>query len=73
MRQVTLTRELAHASAWDAGNRSMRAAGRTVWTSADYNACVAEFHRLWPLEREYPWATPEQLAQMRAIEEGAGL
>ena len=49
---MKLTRELAFAAAWDAGNRHAKANGRTVWTADDYNAAVAEFDRLWPLERD---------------------
>jgi len=45
---ITITRKLAYAAAWDAGNRSMRAAGRTVWSCEDFAACVEEFYRLWP-------------------------
>jgi len=31
---------LIRASAWDAGNQSMRAAGRQKWSDDDYNAAV---------------------------------
>lgn len=31
---------LIRASAWDAGNQSMRDAGRSVWSEDDYNASV---------------------------------
>jgi hypothetical protein len=46
-----LARERGFASAvrskaTDAGNRSMRRAGRTVWDVEDYNAAVAEYNRL---------------------------
>lgn len=41
-----MTYKLAHAAAWDAGNRSMRAAGRKTWSADDYAACCAEFNRL---------------------------
>lgn len=30
---------IAHAAAWDEGNRHMRENGRTVWDESDYNAC----------------------------------
>jgi hypothetical protein len=40
------TREIAFAAATDAGNRSMKADGRTVWAVKDYNAAVAELNRL---------------------------
>lgn len=49
---ITLTRKLAWASSTDAGNRSMRKAGRDKWDQEDYNAAVDEFNRLWPIERE---------------------
>ena len=32
----------------DAGNRSMRAAGRTAWTEEDYNAGVRAYNLLLP-------------------------
>ena len=50
--KISLTRELAVAAATDAGDRSMRSAGRDVWNSADYYAACAEFERLWPLEND---------------------
>ena len=40
--------DMAHAAAWDAGNESMRAAGRTKWNLDDWNAMCAEFSRLMP-------------------------
>lgn len=52
MARMKMTRELAHAASMDAGNRSMRKAGRTVWNEADYNASVAEFDRLWSVEND---------------------
>lgn len=45
---ITMTREIAWAAAWDAGNRHMRQGGRTRWNKSDYNAAVREFNRLWP-------------------------
>ena len=55
MRMMQLTRGLAQRLAVDAGNRSMRAAGRKAWSQADYNASVREFNTVWPLEKDYPW------------------
>jgi hypothetical protein len=52
MPRIELTRKLAHAAAWDAGNASMRAAGRKRWNEDDRDACWAEYERLWPVERE---------------------
>ncbi len=48
-----LYREIAKAAAWDAGNRSMRAAGRTFWNRDDYNVAVRELHRLDPCPPSY--------------------
>ena len=42
------TYELAMAASRDAGNRSMRAAGRTAWNEDDWNVAVATFERLYP-------------------------
>ena len=51
---MTLT--LIHAAATDTGNRSMRSAGRTVWSEEDYNAAAREYDRLdpWPGEFDEP-------------------
>ena len=43
-----LTQAMCFAAGRDAGNRSMRKAGRTVWAQADYNAACAEYKRLLP-------------------------
>lgn len=37
---------VAFAAGTDAGNRSMRAAGRTKWNRADYNAAAREQARI---------------------------
>jgi hypothetical protein len=34
------TLRIAHAAGWDAGNRNMRTAGRTVWSEEDWNAAA---------------------------------
>ena len=47
---MMMTQQIARAAAQDAGNRSMRAAGRSKWNRADYNSAVAEFNRLWDNE-----------------------
>jgi hypothetical protein len=52
MGRIVMTYQLAHAAGMDAGNASMRAAGRQHWNEEDYNACWAEFERLWPIEAE---------------------
>ena len=49
---MELTRELARVAALDAGNCSMRAAGRTEWSEDDAAECTKEFDRLWPLEKD---------------------
>lgn len=41
-----LTDALIRAGAADAGNRAMRAAGRTRWNDADYAAAAREYNRL---------------------------
>ena len=51
-----LTRDIIRAAAWDAGNRSARAAGRSAWNDDDYNAGVAEQDRL---AAQVPLATLE--------------
>ena len=45
-RLMRLDAELIHAAATDAGNRSMRAGGRTAWSEADYIAACDESARL---------------------------
>jgi hypothetical protein len=46
--KITLTYSLAMAASRDAGNRSMRKAGRTRWSRADWNAAAEKFHKLLP-------------------------
>lgn len=48
MARPTLTPAIAHAASTDAGNASMRAAGRTSWNQGDRDAAVAEYHRIMP-------------------------
>lgn len=43
---MPLTYKIAMAAGRDAGNRSMRAAGRKVWSEADWNAAAAVTARL---------------------------
>lgn len=52
MPKPQMTGQLAHAASMDAGNRSMRKAGRAHWNQDDYNACWLEYGRLWPIEAE---------------------
>lgn len=49
MNRILLTYAVAHASGMDAGNRSMRAAGRTKWNEDDYDAACVENNRLFDL------------------------
>jgi hypothetical protein len=49
MAMMPLTIALARAIAWDAGNRSMRKAGRSAWDEADWNVAAETARRLWPL------------------------
>jgi len=49
-----MTTALAWAAATDAGNRSMREAGRTAWSAEDYAAAAEELHRLIGQERQAP-------------------
>lgn len=42
----TMTYALAMAAGRDAGNRSMRKAGRASWNETDFDASVTEFNRL---------------------------
>lgn len=43
---MTMTYAIAMAASRDAGDRSMRAAGRQWWNEDDYNAACDEFARL---------------------------
>ena len=43
---VAKTYKLLMAAAQDAGNRHMRAAGRSVWDESDFEFAAAEFARL---------------------------
>jgi hypothetical protein len=45
----TPTPAIAVAAGQDAGNRSMRAAGRTAWNEDDWNAAAAVSDRLFAL------------------------
>lgn len=47
---------IAHAAATDAGNRSMRVAGRGCWNEADLEVAREEFRRLmpWPEAEDEP-------------------
>lgn len=48
MSKPEITYGLAMAAGHDAGNRSMREGGRTVWAVKDWNAACETFERLWP-------------------------
>lgn len=59
---MQLTYDLMMAASRDAGNRSMRNAGRTVWGEADYIAACECSARLWPhlSESHAPAPEPQQ-------------
>ena len=46
MTAPVLTYAYAHSAAWDAGTRSMRAAGRDRWNDDDWDAAAAAFEAL---------------------------
>jgi hypothetical protein len=50
--RIALTEAICFAAGRDAGNASMRKAGRKVWAQADYDAACEEFKRLDKLRRE---------------------
>ena len=47
-----LTREIIHAVAQDAGNRSMRRAGRTAWSDEDWHEAYAMQQHLYEIRRD---------------------
>jgi hypothetical protein len=47
-KRIEVTYSLAMAAGHDAGNRSMRAGGRTKWAVRDWNAACETFAKLWP-------------------------
>ena len=52
MKPLERSYQLAHAAGTDAGNRSMRRAGRRKWNDLDYAAAVKEFERIWPTQKQ---------------------
>lgn len=54
MSKPTITYSLAMAAGHDAGNRSMRAGGRTKWAVKDWNEACKTFERLWPTPSREP-------------------
>jgi hypothetical protein len=48
------THEIAHAAGMDIANALMRAAVLPQWTEDDYNAAVAEYHRVNPCPADVP-------------------
>jgi hypothetical protein len=48
MKPITMTYDLAMAAGRDAGNRSMRRAGREQWNEDDWNRAAETFAGLWP-------------------------
>lgn len=45
---MKMTYKIAMAAAQDAGNRSMKKAGRKKWSKADYNVAAKTFNDLFP-------------------------
>lgn len=64
-RAIMMTRDLAYCLGFDYANRQMRKAGRKTWNEDDYNLAVRTQVKAYPLEAEYPWASPEQIAEMK--------
>lgn len=64
--RVTLTPELAHASGMDAGNASMRKAGRTRWNEEDANVAAELTNRL--LLHTYPVDMAVEIARREGID-----
>lgn len=60
MANLTITRGIAWAAATDAGNRSMRTAGRNGWNRSDYNTAARTFNTLWPEPRDTKQHLTEQ-------------
>jgi hypothetical protein len=52
VRYIKMTPWLANRVAMDAGNRSMRFAGRTAWNEDDAEVCRLEYDRLYPVAQE---------------------
>lgn len=50
--RVVVDAAIARAAGWDAGDRSMRAAGRSAWNEDDWNAACETFDRLMALAGE---------------------
>lgn len=45
-RPIRTTVRIARAAGWDAGNRSMKAAGRTAWNEEDWNVACEVFETM---------------------------
>ncbi len=41
---------MAHAAAWDEGNRSAKKNGRKEWKEEDWNAACRKFEEIMPLD-----------------------
>ena len=52
MRYIRMTPWLANCVARDAGNRSMRFAGRTAWNEEDAEVARLEYDRVYPVTQE---------------------
>jgi hypothetical protein len=58
-----LTDDMARIAGQDAGDRSMRGAGRTTWSKEDYGAAAAEYNRLMPGTQETATVSEEATPQ----------
>ena len=72
-----VTPGLAWAAGRDAGNRSMRAAGRTVWNADDYDAAQETYERLareggfWVDEEANNPRSLDRFFALQALDHGA--
>lgn len=54
----TITYAIAHAAAWDEGNRHMKEGGRTAWSEEDWNAAASLFRQLMPYIKDIVHEVP---------------
>uniref|UniRef100_A0A6M3JZ73 Uncharacterized protein n=1 Tax=viral metagenome TaxID=1070528 RepID=A0A6M3JZ73_9ZZZZ len=57
-----MNQKIAYAIGWDAGNRSMKKAGRTSWNDTDKEAAITAMNQAYP-EKQY---LADQLAKYEA-------
>lgn len=66
MARQELDYSIAHAAAWDAGNASMRMAGRTKWSDEDFNVCIEVWYQLMPEGASLPQSQTDRV-QLRLL------